>query len=175
MDYATIPMTRQEARKLAKIFRTLFDYNEDEPFNPIDELDNIHNIFKNVDYIVIEDDELPVNVPAACEMTVEGNFLIKIKETVFLVAVKNKIGGYLMDITHEMVHAFLYKMGYVPLMNRSFKNNTIPAYMSAEWQVKAVAGEIMIPYEATKNKSETEIMKKYNVSKSAATIRKKLQ
>lgn len=175
MDYETIPMTRQEARKLAKIFRTLFDYNDDEPFNPIDELDNVHNVFKNVDYVVVEDDELPTNVPAACDMTVEGDFLIKIKETVFYGAAKNKIGGYLMDITHEMVHAFLYKMGYVPSMNRSFKNNMIPAYKSAEWQVKAVAGEIMIPYEATKNMSEAEIMSRYKVSKAAAIIRKKLE
>jgi len=32
-----------------------------------------------------------------------------------------------MDITHEMIHAFLCRLGYVPIMARSFRNSTIPS------------------------------------------------
>lgn len=58
-------------------------------------------------------------------------------------------------------------------MERSFNNNELPAYVSVEWQAKALCGEVMMPYEATKNMSTEEIVNKYGVSKSSAQYRKK--
>lgn len=174
MDYQTRPITREEIRKYAQIFRKFFEYDEISSFDPIRELDRIHSVMNDVSYEVVADDELPKNVPAVCELDVDGRFVIKIKETVYLGAVAG-IGGYRMDITHEIAHAFLYKLGYRPIMNRSFRNNTIPAYKSSEWQAKALAGEIMIPFEASKGMDEKEKMDTFHVSFAAASYRKKMK
>jgi hypothetical protein len=49
----------------------------------------------------------------------------------------------------------------------------MPLYCSVEWQVKALTGEIAMPYEETKEMSVPEIMKKYNVSKGFAKKRQR--
>ena len=47
----------------------------------------------------------------------------------------------------------------------------LPAYCSVEWQTKALCGEVMMPYEQTKNMTQREIMEKYQVSKGFAKTR----
>lgn len=175
MDYETKPMTRKMARDIAKTFRLLLGYNEDEPFNPIRELDRLHLFIPKFSYEIVEDSDLPKNVPSVCEIDEDENFIIKIKETVYEGARKYKIGGYCMDITHEEIHVYTYLLGFKPTMQRSFKNRSIPAFKSSEWQTKAVAGEVMIPYDATKEMSINEIVEKYNVSYDAARLRRKLK
>lgn len=58
-------------------------------------------------------------------------------------------------------------------MTRSFDNGEIPAYCSAEWQAKALCGEVMVPYEASIGMSKEEIIAKYHVSKGIANYRQK--
>lgn len=48
----------------------------------------------------------------------------------------------------------------------------LPAYCSVEWQTKALCGEVMMPYEQTKNMTQREIMEKYQVSKGFAKTRR---
>lgn len=48
------------------------------------------------------------------------------------------------------------------------KNREIKPYESMEWQAKALAGEIMMPYEDTANMSVKDIMNIYGVSKGFA-------
>lgn len=79
MDYQTMPITREEIRKYAQIFRKFFEYDDSSSFDPIRELDRIHSVMDDVDYEVVADDELPKNVPAVCELDVDGRFVIKIK------------------------------------------------------------------------------------------------
>lgn len=62
-------------------------------------------------------------------------------------------------------------MGFTPIFNRQFKNRVIKPYESMEWQAKALAGEIMMPYEDTANMSVKDIMNIYGVSKGFAKTR----
>lgn len=171
MDYITNHMTKAEARKFGQAFRTMFGYDETTPFNPIMELDRIHLFMPNVSYEIVEDNKFPNSVHAICEIDEKENFIIKIKESIYEGARNKNKGGYLMDITHEMVHPYLYKLGYKPTMTRSYRNNSLKAYESIEWQVKAVAGEIMIPYEASKGMNCKEIENTFHVSYDAAKYR----
>lgn len=175
MDFPTSPMSRKEAIKLGEIFRTLFGYDEHSPFNPLEALERIHLVMPDVTYQIVEDNDLSQVVHAVCEMDENEKFTIKIKETIYCEAYENANGASLMDITHEMVHPFLYKMGYKPIMARCYGNLTIPAYISAEWQTKAVAGEVMIPYEASKDMTYQEIMDTYHVSLTAANYRRNIK
>ena len=175
MDYETKPMTREMVRDIAKTFRMMLGYNNDEPFDPIRELDRLHLFIPKFSYEIVEDSELPRNVPSVCEIDEDENFVIRIKETVYEGARKHKTGGYCMDITHEEIHVYNYLLGFKPTMQRSFNNYSIPAFKSSEWQTKAVAGEVMIPYDATKDMAVDEIVNKYNVSYDAAKLRKELK
>lgn len=174
MDYITFSMTRIEARNIANFIRTSLGYDYKSKFNPIYELDRIHLIFSNISYEIIEDDDLPKNVHCVCEIYEDDEIIIKIKNYIYLGAVKRGVGGYLMDITHEIAHAILYCLGYKPISYEIFNNESIPAYKSAEWQAKAVAGEIMIPFEASKNMDIFDIVEKFNVSFDAASNRLRL-
>lgn len=175
MDYRTKGMSRIQIRKLAKVYRNMCGYDDSSPFDPVRELDRMHRHMKKVTYEIVSDDELPQNVPAACEIAEDDSIVIKIKEKVYIGANERKTGGYLMDITHEMMHAFLYQIGLKPTLFRSYQNNFINPYESMEWQAKALAGEVMIPYEASKGMNTDEIMKTYHVSKAAAEMRIKLE
>ena len=84
---------------------------------------------------------------------------------------KKEIGAYRDHILHEICHAFLYMLGYTPLLERSFGNNELSNYESAEWQAKALCGEIMIPYDESKDMSVDEIMDNYKVSRGQAYYR----
>ena len=76
-----------------------------------------------------------------------------------------------MDIVHEMAHAYLCMSGYEPLSSREYEDCSLSPCESMEWQAKALAGEIMMPYEATKEMNESDIARIYGVSESAAKLR----
>ena len=76
-----------------------------------------------------------------------------------------------MHIMHEIMHPFMDKLGYRPIFTRQL-TASVPCYRRLEWAVKAIAGEVMMPYEYTKGFSEEEIMQKYGVSYSAAKQRR---
>lgn len=171
MDYLTKPNTRKGIRALSKVFRYIFDVGENEKFPVLDALEKLHDKFPNADWEVVPDDELPKNVPASCDFN-DGNFLIRIKETVYKGAYENEIGGYRNHIVHEICHVFLYNIGYIPIMQRSFNNGIIKPYESVEWQAKALCGEVMMPYFATMNMTVDEIVSTYAVSEASARKRK---
>lgn len=75
-----------------------------------------------------------------------------------------------MHIMHEIMHPFLDKLGYRPIYERQLTKET-PVYCRLEWAVKAIAGEVMIPYKATMDMSEKEIISYYGVSPAAAKKR----
>ena len=74
---------------------------------------------------------------------------------------------------HEIFHPFLYRLGFVPLYERSFKDGELHPYESVEWQVKAITGEYMMNYDQTKDLFKDEIIKQCGVSKAFAKKRKK--
>lgn len=166
MDYKTKSITREEIRMLAPYFRELFDVPKTGPFPVLDALEKLPDVFHNSNYEVVEDDELDLKVMAQCSPNDEGGFTIKIKSSVYEGAYENDIGAFLGFINHEICHVFLFEIGFKPIYERTFENNTIPAYESVEWQAKALNGELMVPYDECKNMSDVEIEEKYHVSKS---------
>lgn len=173
MDYETKATNRHDLRLYAKLFRSICGYKQDEPIDPIELLDRLPEIegFENVRYEIIYNNELPGNVPARCIPTEEG-FLIQIKETVYKGAYEKKTGGYRMHIMHEIMHPYADTLGFKPVFSRQVTDDT-PIYCRLEWIVKALAGEVMMPYKATKDMSAREIIEKYGVSKTAANKRLK--
>lgn len=173
MDYETKATSRRELRLYAKLFRAICGLPEEEPVDPIALLDKLPEFegFSDVSYEIVYNNELPGNVPAQCVTTNEG-YCIQIKESVYLGAYEKKTGGHRMHIMHEIMHVFADKLGFKPVYTRQLSGK-IPSYKSLEWIVKALAGEVMMPYEATRGMTEKEIIEIYHVSKSAAALRLK--
>ncbi|MBQ1394431.1 MAG: ImmA/IrrE family metallo-endopeptidase [Lachnospiraceae bacterium] len=172
MDYITHPTSREELRMFSRVFRYLFGINDDiSAFPVLRALEMLPDVFPGSSYEIVEDDVLPANVPARCILDSQGNFTIEIKESIYKGAFEKNIGAYLGFICHELCHGFLFKIGYTPIVERSFGNSEIRPFESVEWQAKALCGEVMMPYEATKNMSLEEIVEKYHVSKGSAYYR----
>ena len=173
MDYLTQPASRNDLRYCAKFFRSICHFTADEPIDPVVLLDQLRDLdgFSDVNYEIVEDSILPGNVPAQCIMS-EENYLIQIKESVYIGAYEKKIGGHRMHIMHEIMHVFADKLGFSPILTRQLTDET-PCFRRLEWIVKVLAGEVMMPYEATQNMSVSDIMNVYGVSKSAAETRLK--
>lgn len=155
----------------AKLFRSICGFTMHEPIDPLLLLDRLPDLegFNDVHCVIVNDDELPGNVPAQCDYTEEG-YLILIKETVYMGAYKEQTGGYRMHIIHEIMHPFADKLGFKPIFSRQL-TKSVPPFKSLEWIVMALAGEVMMPYEDTQGMSVQDIMKTYGVSKSAAEKR----
>ena len=138
----------------------------------MDAFEKVHSLFPNIYTEVVEDGELECNNPARCLPDFANNeYLIQVKNSVYEGACA-KVGGYRAHILHEICHAVLCILGFVPIMDRQFKNNEIKCFESMEWQAKALCGEILMPYEETKNLSVNEIVRYCNVSLESAEKRK---
>ena len=171
MDYVTKPVSRNDLRRFAKYFREIFKIDDSKPVPVLDLLEQLPDKFDGCHFIVIEDDKMPKKRVACCKQEEDGGFLIEIKKYIYDGA-KRGIAAYCGFILHEIVHIFMYKIGYTPILERTFDSFT-PVYCSVEWQVKALTGEIAMPYEKTRNMTIEEIMYNYNVSRGFAESRKK--
>ena len=125
-----------------------------------------------VHYEIVDDNAFEINVPARGYFEPDGNYTIEIKEYVYNGAIQGN-GACRGFIMHEIFHPFLYRLGFVPLYERSFKDGELHPYESVEWQVKAITGEYMMNYDQTKDLSKDEIIKQFGVSKAFAKKRKK--
>ena len=152
------------------VFRELFKVPKGEPFPVLYALEKLPDYFEGSHFIVVDDEDLPKNVVAQCVKNDGKGFTIEIKQYVYDGAM-NRIGAYLGFILHEIVHIYMYELGYTPILQRSFDDP--PLYCCVEWQVKALTGEIAMPYEETEGMTVPEIMKKYNVSKGFAKKRQR--
>lgn len=172
MDFVIKATNRHELRLYSRLFRSICGFTEDEPIDPVELLDRLPDLegFGDVRYEVVYNNVLPGNVPARC-IPDDNGYLIQIKESVYLGALEKKTGGYRMHIMHEIMHPFLDKLGYRPIYERQLTKET-PVYCRLEWAVKAIAGEVMIPYQATMDMPEKEIISYYGVSLAAAKKRK---
>lgn len=170
MDYLCKPASRILLRSYAQSLRKMFDFSNDCRIDVISMLDRVPDVLHGVRCDVLEDSALPKNVPAATTLLPNGEMIIKIKDSTYQHALRGS-GGYRSHIVHEICHAFLIKQGHRPLIARKFNDGEIPAYRAAEWQAKALCGEVMMPYEATKGMTAEEIADKYQVSLAAAQQR----
>ncbi len=170
MNYITKAASRKQLRQYGPIFRELFGVPPTGRFPVLEALEKLPDVFEGSTYIVVDDEEMPRNVVAQCVENDKTGFTIEIKQSVYDGAYKG-IGAYLGFILHEMVHIFMYKIGYTPILQRSF--GEVPVYCYVEWQVKALTGEIAMPYEETEGMSVPELIKQYNVSKGFARARRR--
>lgn len=173
MDYETKPTNRKELRLFAKLFRSICGFDDSEPIDPVALLDRLPDLegFQDTRYEIVYGNALPGNVPAQCIKEDDG-YVIQIKDTVYQGAYERKTGGHRMHIMHEIMHPFADKLGFQPIISERLTEDT-PCYKRLEWIVMALAGEVMMPYEATKGLSEKQLMDKYGVSKAAAQKRLK--
>ena len=171
MDYETKATNRKELRLYAKLFRSICGFSPDESIDPIALLDKLPDfeVFEDVRYEIVYGNELPKNVPAQCTLTEDG-YLIQIKDTVYMGAYEKKTGGHRMDIMHEIMHTFADKLGFKPIFSRQLTKD-IPPFRRLEWIVMALAGEVMMPYEATAGMTVKELKDTYGVSDAAAKKR----
>ena len=172
MDYYTKSATREQIREFASVFRELFDVSLTGRFPVLEVLDKFRSKFPTFHYEVVEDDELPVSIPAQCDVGTDGIFEMKIRRSIYDGAYKKGTGAYRDHILHELCHVFLYSIGFTPVIQRSFRNGMIPNDRSSEWQAKALCGEIMIPYEESENMTVEDIQRVYGVSKAQAEYRR---
>lgn len=173
MDYQTKPLSLADIRRLAIVLRRAFEVPESGNFPVLQMLDFISDVFPKSNYLIVEDYELGKDVMAECVQNEQGGYTIKIKESIYDGAYKKQIGAHLGFICHEICHVFLFYIGYTPIITRSFKNGELPAYCSVEWQAKALCAEVMIPFEESREMSESAVMKIYHVSKAFAEMRVK--
>lgn len=177
MDYQTKPISRNDLRTIAKWFRHLFQSRNIYRFDVLWAFEKIHEVLSEITTEVIEDNDLSVitdpDVPSACIPDLKGNYHIIVRQKVYDGAARG-VGGYRDHITHEMAHAVLCLLGFTPVFERTFENNELKPWISMEWQAKALAGEILIPYENTKGMSSKMIRFLCQVSKDCADKRTRL-
>lgn len=170
MDYLTKSVTRIEIRNLASVFRRFFNVEPSGRFPVLEALEQFPVVFEGSSWEVVENEELPSTIPARCFVNNDGTFTIQIRQDTYDGAYKG-VGAFRGFITHELCHAFLYALGYTPIMQRSFENGEISCYCSSEWQAKALCGEAMMPYEETMEMGYEKIQEKYGVSTQSAKYR----
>ena len=170
MDFLTKPIKRELIRELASAFRKVFGY-DNYYFDVIEVLERLPVMFDDVIVVIAPMSDPDVAKVPGTSYIDNGQFVIKIREDVYEGAYYYDIGGYRMHIMHEICHALLFMLGYSPKFDRAFKNESLNPYESIEWQAKALAGEILIPYGKTKGLSVDEIMDLCKVSRDAAIFR----
>lgn len=176
MDFRTYPISREIIRQIAKEIRKLFKCTDNYYFDVINAIELVPIYFPNVTVEIVSDkDQELKNVPSTTIPDMRGNYCIKIKESIYEGAYLNNVGGYRNHIMHEISHVILFMLGYTPYFDRTYKNNELNPFESIERQAKALAGEVLIPFEATENLTIEEIIEKCKVSKDAAIKRIKIR
>lgn len=170
MDYKTKPISRDQLRVIAMAVRQAFGCKNKLRFNVIDAFERASDIFPFLVTTVVEDDELPPDIPARCTPDFNGNYTIEVKNSIYEGAVAG-VGGYRGHILHEICHGILCFLGFTPILERSFHNNELNAFESMEWQAKALCGEILVPYKETAGMSIRQIQNYCKVSYDCASLR----
>lgn len=172
IDYETDAVSREFIRKYSLCVREFLKLSPNEPFPVLWVLEQVPFIFSDCSFEILDNSSFEYDVKGRCIPNSRGGYTIQIPQYIYDGAYSRQIGAYQGFICHEISHVFMFKIGFTPLYERSFtQNKKIPAYKSIEWQAKALAGELMMPYQATENKSIEWITQTYNVSKGFAISR----
>lgn len=174
MDGITHPTSRQFLREIAGKFRERF-LQTGLYVNVLSLMEVFPLYFPKCLILIVPDEELDEEIPTTIEENladVEETYTIRIKESVYERAYHGSGGGR-MHIVHEMAHYLLIEeYGFKPITARSYGNIYVKYTPSSmEWQAKALAGEIMMPYDLTFEMNFSEIVQKCGVSVEAAVKR----
>lgn len=119
MDYQTKPISRKKLRLLSKVFRSLFGLGENSPIPVLQVLERVPNVFRGTIFLVLEDFELPCNIPARCYLVEKDNFSLLRSRIAFMKVYEGALKGVGWCrgvICHEICHVFLYKIGFTPIL-----------------------------------------------------------
>jgi Zn-dependent peptidase ImmA (M78 family) len=164
MNYIAEPMKRVELRTIARFIREKAGYKHKLHFPIMLFLEHhMPLLFKGFHYEIVPKSYFP---PAIHAETDVENHVIRIREDVYLGAI-NEEGRDRMTIAHEIAHYILIVVNGIKLY-RTFSNAPLEAFRDPEWQAKALAGEIMCPYDLVRNMPAYQIQEKCGVSEQAA-------
>ena len=169
-QFSVPPMSRNNLRELARLFRHAFSLNG-PCLDVIGLLETLPRISKlllktEVHYDIVSDSDWHQlyndNDYAFYNLS---DKVINIKESVFLGAERNNPRDRF-TITHEIAHALLLNESTVQFCRSDTTN--IPPYRDPEWQADCFAGELLMPYDYCRKLSIDEIMCICKVSWQAA-------
>ena len=164
-NYIASPMSRKDIRYKANYLRKLLGLEKDLYIDVLRILEMVLPQL-GVNYEIVGISEL--NEEA---VTDTGKALIKIREDVYNGARKG-VGRYRFTIMHEIAHLMLHDEDTICLARGEKPRES---YLDPEWQADAFAGEFLIPYDLTKNMSESEIVRCCGVTPKAARCQIKAQ
>ncbi len=167
MTFEVAPCSRKDLRSIAKMIRKKLKIRK-KHFPIVEVLDLIADRIEQFRYEIVEDAQFPFSYDThaywdPCEKA------MKIRESVYNGACEGK-GRDRMTIAHELGH-FLLHSHQTPKMCRTVASKEIPAYKSSEWQAKAFAAELLMPYDKIKaDTTPASLAKAYGVSEEAAMV-----
>lgn len=159
------PLSRGKIRKFTLELRKLLKLENEIYFPVIPFLEVIlPTVDSNFEFHIVPGEELPNKYAVAYP---EEN-LIKIREDVYERAI-NGVPRDRFTIAHEIGHLILHTDNRIALA-REIGIEQIPSFRDPEWQANTFAGEILVPFDLTKDMSSEEIQTNCGVSKSVAKI-----
>ncbi len=126
-------------------------------------LDRLCHLYKNFNYQILADNELPANLHALTDIV---NGEIVIKESVYNRACEGH-GRDRMTIAHEIGHFYTILQSNTPLQEIDCLDG-YPAYRNPEWQAACMAAEFLAPSELIKDLTPVEISNSCGISLEAA-------
>lgn len=163
------PMSTKDICNIAMFVRKCMGVDSKESLDVVKALDLLFFKFSkyDFDYRIIEDDN-PCFEPNEEAKTDIVNGVIYIKESIFNEACTESGSRSRFTIAHEIGHFVLHHALNMIDFSRTSNHFAHKIYEDPEWQADTFAGEFLMPTEACKELSPTEIQRRYHVSKSAA-------
>jgi hypothetical protein len=171
MNFKVAATKRTKIRAFAEqIWRTIgFAPELHHPFPIVEFLERIMPIYDSDFTLEILSDEEMENGALHGE-TIPSLHMIRLRESVYNGACCGN-GRDRMTVAHEIGH-YLMHFDERPTFASAGNNYEIPAYCSSEWQAKAFAGELLVPYMVKGKLSVQKIADFYAVSEEAASFQK---
>lgn len=164
MTYVAEPLSRKQLRRVALQIRKIIGFENNPRFPVISFLENVMPIlFPDFYYEIVLESELGANRHGDTDV---ANNCIRIREDVYNGALAG-CGCDRMTIAHEISHYILLVVCGVKFA-RIFEETEVPTYCDPEWQVKALAGELMCAAHLIVNMTPSQIKTECGVSLDAA-------
>ena len=174
--YIAEPMSREDIRYYAQQIRKMFGLEQWEAIDPSKLLDKLSTLLAKqefrFDYEVLPDNDKRFGFREEAKTDIQ-NGIIYFKESVMNDGCKDHTRARF-TIMHELGHYLLHYLHGQISLSRIRENSYLIPCIDPEWQANAFASEILMPFEICKELTVEQIMKKYNVSKTAATVRKRM-
>lgn len=161
--YKTTPVSKKKLKDLAIKFRNDFGV-QGLLFPVLDIIDDLH-CQGLINLLIVDDDCELLSSDEIALYELNSNTMY-IKYSVFQEA-SNDVGRSRFTLAHELSH---YLLLYVLNFEVIETNDEIKAYEDPEWQADNLAGELLAPYELTKDFTASEYMNKCLLSEECAIV-----